>query len=69
MLNRALARNLFGTVDESTAAITAMVDYMHCAAERLADQPATELLDGDVRFPSPAGGGADAVAAELAGLR
>lgn len=52
-LGPALARNLFGTVGESAAAIEPMVDYVRRAASQLAGQSAAELLDGDVRFPPP----------------
>jgi cytochrome b pre-mRNA-processing protein 3 len=52
-LRAALARNLFGTVGESVATIDPMADYVRCAANQLAAQPVTELLDGNVRFPLP----------------
>lgn len=65
MLGDALARNLFGTVGASKAAIETMVDYVHDAARQLARQPSDELLAGKLGFPRPGIGesGAAAVAA------
>jgi hypothetical protein len=48
-----LARNLFGTVDESATAIDIVADYVRHAANQLARQPGDELLTGDLRFPTP----------------
>lgn len=52
-LRDALARNVFGTVAETAAPIDAMADYVRNAADRLAGQPATELLAGKVGFFDP----------------
>ena len=67
VLSAALARNLFGTVRESTRAIDALVGYVRCAAGRLANQSAIELCDGYVSFPPPVAAGSGDIF-ELAGL-
>jgi cytochrome b pre-mRNA-processing protein 3 len=51
-LSAALARNLYGTVGESPAAVAAMADYVRAAASLLAAQPAAELIEGNVVFPT-----------------
>jgi cytochrome b pre-mRNA-processing protein 3 len=51
-LSAALARNLFGTVSESTSATDTVGDYVRCAVSHLERQPGDELLEGDVRFPA-----------------
>jgi cytochrome b pre-mRNA-processing protein 3 len=68
-LRGAVARNLFGTVDESAETAPAMVDYIRFAAGQLARQSAAELLDGKIGFPPPRRDRSSAVPAELAGLR
>jgi len=68
VLSGALRRNLYGTVGESAAALGAMVDYIRFAADRLALQPATALLDGDVQFPPPGGDRPSAVPGGLGGV-
>jgi cytochrome b pre-mRNA-processing protein 3 len=53
VLGAALARNLFGTVAMSLAALEAMTLYTRRAADDLRGQSAAELLAGHVRFVSP----------------
>jgi cytochrome b pre-mRNA-processing protein 3 len=67
-LSAALARNVFGTVCQSAEMIDRMGDYLRCAANQLAQQPAPELFKGDVWFPG-LGGESGAAPAELAGSR
>jgi cytochrome b pre-mRNA-processing protein 3 len=60
-LSAALARNLFGTVGESTGTIDTIVEYVRSAAGQLAHQSAAELCGGYVSFPPlVAAGPADA---------
>ena len=68
-LSAALARNLFGTIDESAGSLAAMVDYTRSAAAQLADQSALDLIDGYVRFPALGRCGSSAVLAEARSQR
>jgi cytochrome b pre-mRNA-processing protein 3 len=60
-LGNALARNLFGTVDESAGDKAAMTGYVRRAAGELARQTAADLLAGKIGFPDPAGAGSGAM--------
>lgn len=51
-LGSALARNLFGTLSVSEAALEAMAHYVRCAAQQLGRQSAGELLSGSIDFPA-----------------
>jgi cytochrome b pre-mRNA-processing protein 3 len=61
VLGAALARNLFGTVAASSAALETMTLYVRRAAEALRGQGVAELLTGRVRFVSPKPGWPPAV--------
>jgi cytochrome b pre-mRNA-processing protein 3 len=52
VLCAALARNLFGTV-ENAPPLAAMAAYVRRAAAELDAQPAAELLAGRIAFPRP----------------
>ena len=52
-LEDALARNLYGTVGASPAALSAMSGYVREAEARLNAWPPAELLAGRVPFPPP----------------
>jgi cytochrome b pre-mRNA-processing protein 3 len=67
-LNAALARNVFGTVGESGGTIDILAGYVRCAARRLVQQSATELLDGNVCFPPPGSGASSAMPGALVGV-
>jgi cytochrome b pre-mRNA-processing protein 3 len=67
VLTAALARNLFGTVRESTGTIDTIVDYIRCAAGQLAHQSAAALCEGYVWFPPPVVAGSGN-GTELSGL-
>jgi cytochrome b pre-mRNA-processing protein 3 len=54
VLQAALARNLFGTVDDPAPFIRAMARYMHHAAAELGRQATPDLLAGRIAFASPA---------------
>ena len=64
VLSAALARNLFGTIAESAPVIDIVADYVRRTANQLAGQPGDELLDGDLRFPTPSPGISTPVSAE-----
>ena len=53
VLQRALARNLFGTAPPSAAQLAAMADYVHREAASLGRQDAAVLMAGDVAFGHP----------------
>lgn len=62
-LGEALARNLFGTVTASPAAVGAMADYVQRKVAGLAAQPLSKLMAGKVEFGRPpAAGSADSPA-------
>ena len=49
----ALRRNLYGTVEPTEAALTAMAQYLRDAAQSLEKQPELALLAGQATFPDP----------------
>ena len=49
----ALRRNLYGTVEPTEAALTAMAQYLRDAAQSLEKQPESALLAGQATFPDP----------------
>ncbi len=49
----ALRRNLYGTVEPTEAALTAMAQYLRDAAQGLEKQPESGLLAGQATFPNP----------------
>jgi cytochrome b pre-mRNA-processing protein 3 len=51
-LEAALTRNLYGTLAEAPAALSAMATYLRATAAALATIPATRMRDGDVAFPA-----------------
>ena len=52
-LAEALRRNLYGTVEPTEAALTAMAQYLRDAAQSLEKQPESALLAGQATFPDP----------------
>jgi cytochrome b pre-mRNA-processing protein 3 len=53
MLNAALARNLFGTVQAAAPTLDAMAGYVCGEARRLREEPTARLLAGEVSFGAP----------------
>jgi len=53
VLEAAIARNLFGTVQPAAADVAAMGGYMRAAMAALGEQPLIALGAGRVEFPSP----------------
>lgn len=53
VLQEALRRNLYGTVDVTDQSLAAMAGYVRAAIDLLANQETTALASGDIRFPAP----------------
>lgn len=51
LLNDAIRRNLYGTVDPDPAAVDAMIAYICAAEAELAKQDVAALAAGKIRFP------------------
>jgi cytochrome b pre-mRNA-processing protein 3 len=52
-LQEVLRRNLYGTVEISDQALTAMAAYIRATATSLADQKTEDLVSGKMQFPAP----------------
>jgi len=53
VLEAALARNLFGTVNADAGVLAAVAQYLRRQASRLRERPIAELLTGEVAFGEP----------------